>query len=90
MRLFIGEDGKFSYTKFFAIVFHVQLAIAVGWRTYKDETFDVDMWWLYAALAAGHVTLNKAISAVQELQKRKIDASVAPVAETVTTTTVRG
>lgn len=89
MRLFVGEDGKFSYTKFFAIVFHIQLAISVGWRTYKDETFDTNMWWLYAALAAGHVTVNKALSAFQSVQNRKIDAHAAPSAETVTHTTVR-
>lgn len=87
MKMFVGEDGKFSYTKFFAIVFHVQLGCAVGWRTYKDQTFDTDMWWLYAVLAAGHVTINKAISAVQELQKSKLSA---PVVETTTTTTARG
>lgn len=90
MKLFVGDDGKFSYTKFFAIVFHIQLAVSVGWRTYKDSSFDSDMWWFYGAMAAGHVTINKAISAIQQFQNKKIDAESAPVVETTTTTTARG
>lgn len=90
MNLFVGDDGKFSYTKFFAIVFHTQLAGSVGWYTYRDQSFDGDMWWFYGAMAAGHVTVNKAISAIQGLQNRKIDAHAGPVVETTTTTTARG
>jgi hypothetical protein len=90
MKLFEGDDGKFSYTKFFAIVFHTQLAGSVGWYTYRDQEFNTEMWWFYGAMAAGHVTLNKAISAIQQFQNKKIDASSAPVVETTTTTTARG
>lgn len=88
--LVVGEDGALSYSKIFALVFHVQLAFSVGWRTYKDSTFDVDMWYLYAVFAVGHVTVNKALSTLQSVQNRKIDAQSAPSAETITTTTVRG
>lgn len=90
MNLFIGDDGKFSYTKFFAIVFHFQLAGSVAWYTYREQSFDENMWWFYGAMAAGHVTVNKAISAIQSFQNRKIDASSGPVVETTTTTTARG
>ena len=65
-------DGSISLTKLAATTFHLQLALTVGWLTYRNGEFNVEMWLLYAAFAVGHASYDKTMAVVKDFKDRKL------------------
>jgi hypothetical protein len=79
-----SKDGSMSLTKLAAASFHLLIFLTVGFLTYINRSFDMEMWGLYAAVAVLHAGYDKTLAAVRDFKIRRLDAeSENPQAETV-------
>lgn len=74
MDLVIGADGKLVLTKLQAAMFHLLLAVTVGFVTWFKREFVLDMWALYAAVAVGHAVIDKTGAQVKDFKDKQLEA----------------
>ena len=78
--IILSRDGKIALTKVAAATFHLNIAIAVAYVTYKNGTFDIGMWTLYGTFAVGHAAYDKTSAQVKAFKDAKLEASAPPQA----------
>lgn len=71
--LVCSKDGSLSLTKLAAASFHFLLFITVGFLTWKKQSFDTEMWLLYAAFTVGHASYDKTMAVIAANRNRHID-----------------
>lgn len=70
-----GSDGRLVLTKLAAATFHLNIACAVLYVTYKTGSFDIGMWSLYGTFAVGHAVADKTSAQIKSFKDAKLEAT---------------